>query len=104
MANLTIKTNNQPRELLARFELPAKAQEDFDYMTDDDACSPRIVKYRGQYYDVNEFTRTPHDEVARQNLNSLANWDGYQSDSYFSGIVLRYVDDCERVVVGTYYS
>lgn len=101
---LTIKTNNQPRELLARFELPAKAQEDFDYMSDDDAYSPRIVAYKGQFYDVNEFMRTPHDEAARLELNQLSRWDGYQSDSYFSGIVIKYVDNCERVIVGMYYS
>jgi hypothetical protein len=29
-------------------------------------------------------------------------WDGYRSDSYFSGIVVRYVDDGERVIAGLY--
>lgn len=96
---LTIKTDHKARELLARYELPMKAQSDFDYMSDDDASSPRIVAYKGQFYDVYESMRVPNDE-----WNQLSLWDGYQSDSYFSGIVIKFVDNCERVIVGRYYS
>jgi len=104
MANLTIKTNNQPRDLFCWHDLADKWRAEFDYVADDDQHSPRFVYYKGYWYDVCEFMRTPRDEAARQELNELAEWDGYQSDSFFSGIVLRYVDDFERAILGTYYS
>ena len=104
MNKLTIVTNRQPRELLALCDLPEKARKDFDYIEDEDQFSSRLFAYRGHYYDVCEFMRTPDNEPARQELNELSTWDGYASDSYFSGVVVKYVDDCERVIVGRYYS
>lgn len=29
-------------------------------------------------------------------------WDGYVSETYFSGIVVRFADDYSRVIVGSY--
>ena len=104
MATLTIITNRQPRELFALCDLPEKARKDFDYIEDDEQFSPRLFVYKGNYYDVCEFMRTPCDESARQELNELSAWDGYASDSYFSGVVVKYVDRFERVIVGRYYS
>ena len=105
MANLTIITNNRPRDLLCLADIPKRiASSEFGYIDGEEFYSLRIVAYRGEYYDVCEFMRTPNDETARQELNGLAAWDGYQSDSYFSGVVVRYVDDYERVIVGRYYS
>lgn len=110
MGTLTIKTNHQPRDLIALADIPAEYRADFDYIAADDAYTPRLFAYRGHYYDAHEFMRTPRDEAARQELNALAAWDGYQSDSYFSGVVIRYPHDATwgadfgRVIVGTYFS
>lgn len=105
MANLTIITNNRPRDLLCLADIPKHiAIDEFGYIDSGEFYTPRIVAYRGAFYDVNEFTRTPNNEPARQELNDLSAWDGYQSNSYFSGVVLRYVDNFERVIVGRYYS
>ena len=38
--------------------------------------------------------------VYRDHAGELSKWDGIQTDSFFSGIVIRYCDDFERVVVG----
>lgn len=98
----TIKTNNIPRELVSWFDMPAdEAQEWFSYVDEDERYSPRFVQYRGSWYDVNDFesTRslgTPHPFKV---------WDGYQSESFFSGILVRYVDSqCESVIVARYYN
>jgi len=104
MNTLTIITNNRPRDLLSLVDLPEKTRADFDYIEGDEVYSPRFVAYRGHYYDVCEFMCTPQREPARQELNELAAWDGYQSDSYFSGTVIKYVDRFERVIVGRYYA
>lgn len=35
----------------------------------------------------------------------LEGWDGYMSESYWSGMVVRYADSqCESVVVGHFYT
>lgn len=104
MGQLTIITNRQPRELVSLNDIPRRFHSDFDHLDGEEKYTPRLVKYKRIYYDVGEFVRTPQDEAPRQNLNQLSAWDGYQSDSYFSGVVIKWCDDYERVIVGRYYS
>ena len=99
----TITTNNRPRELKCLADLPSTARADFDYITEDDAYSPRLFAYRGTWYDANEFVRFQDAHAFRSAARQT--WDGYHCDTYFSGIVLRYVPDTdyECVVVGRFY-
>lgn len=55
----------------------------------------RFFNYKNAWFDTCEFMRTP---------SALNAWDGYQSDTFFSGTLVRYVDDFERVIVGRYFS
>ena len=105
MSDLKIITNYQPRDVLYWYELTEAEQKDFDYLdTETRQSDATFFRYRGNVYDLGEFERTPHNEPARQELNKLSKWDGYHSDSYFSGIVVKYVEEFERVIVGTYIS
>jgi hypothetical protein len=99
---MTVKTNRQVRELHAWYELPpAIAAKWFDYVDEDERYSPRFVKYRGDWHDVNEFE---YLDDMRKGLFP-GTWDGYQSDSFFSGLLVRYTDSqCENVIIGRYYS
>lgn len=99
---LTIKTNKHWRSPIYGYELTDKERENFDYL--DDIDSQQFIRYRGWVYDLGEFMRTPNNEPARQELNELSGWDGYLSDSYFSGVVIRYSKDFEYIQVGTYFS
>ncbi len=99
---MKIITNNQYRNMIYGYELSDLERADFDYI--DDIDSHGFFRYRGAVYDPSEFMATPHNEPARQELNELANWDGYQSDSYFSGIVIKYSRDYEQVKIGLYLS
>jgi len=99
---MKIITNNQYRNLIYGYELTDKERAEFDYL--DDIDSHEFFRYRGQAYDPSDFMATPHNEPARQELNELSNWDGYSSDSYFSGIVIKYSNDFEQVKVGLYLS
>jgi hypothetical protein len=98
---MTVKTNNQPRELLAWFELAPADSKDFDYVDGEDRYSPRFVRYRGSWYDVN-------DSQYAGGLGfpeSLKAWDGIVTESFSSGVLFKYTDpQCESVVVGRYYS
>lgn len=95
----TIKTNNVPRNIISGFELTEKQQKEFDYLEWDQDDGKWIYatffKYKGELYDLSEFMVTPE---------SLTGWDCYQSDTHFSGLVVKYVNDNEQVIVGQYFS
>lgn len=109
MNNLTITTNNVPRDLITFADLTEKEREWFDYVDAEEHYSPRFVRYRGEAYDTHEFVaiRPRSQAVGFQHGvdedSPLLGWHGIQTDSYFSGTLVRYMEDYERVVVGRYY-
>lgn len=101
---LTVITNHHERKVIEAWELPESKRKDFDYLDWpailEGSDSARFVEYRGQIYDLDEFTRTPEP---------LRDWDGYLSDSYFSGVVFKWAMDGreivpEYVIMGRYYA
>jgi hypothetical protein len=96
---LTVTTNHVPRDVLEGYELTTAERADFDYIdwqaVADGVDSAHFVRYRGKLHDLGQF-------VAWDNPASPTRdgWDGFRPDSFYSGLVIRYVDDFERVVVG----
>lgn len=105
-----IKTNNVPRPVIYGCELTEKEAADFDYIEADDFSAHSFIRYKGQVYDFSEFVRiekqgerTNPFTVTVEDGDPLLSWDGILTDSYFSGIVVKYADDCgETVIVGLY--
>ena len=110
IGRVDIVSNYHWRDLLCGHDLPELARSEFDYclkpIDDDDDnqdgidgwYSPRFFHYRGWWYDVNEFQSLHnrfHCQVARD--DPMHAWQGYQSDSFFSGILVRYDEQCERI-------
>ena len=108
---MQIITNNHPRPLLALADLPAKVQKDFDYLTHDyEQSDPRFVQYKGWWYDVADVQaiRTAPGApmgwaMVVEKDSPLVGWHGIASDSYFSGVLFKFVNDYD-VVVGRYFS
>ena len=102
---MNIITNNQPRPLmyLCDFSESEQAQirKDFDWMDPMDLeCNYGFFKYRGRIFHLGDFMRTPAESIS-----ALQHWEAYFTDSYFSGTVVRLVeDDCDSVIVGRYCS
>ena len=94
---MKIKTNNVPRHILYGCELPGDQRKEFDWLSDEEFDEAEFVKYKGIYYALSEFMRC--DNAAYP----LSNWQGYYSDSYFSGILIKYKGS-ESVIVGQYFS
>lgn len=96
---MSIRTNHIPRSILAGYELTESEREEFDYIAweDEDGL---FFRYKGQIYDLGEFSRVTD---VQRNCHGFDNWDGYQSDSYFSAIVVKYVNDFESVIVGQFF-
>lgn len=99
---LTLIANGHWRDLVSWHQLPAKAREYFDYVTDEDErYSSRFFEYLGAWYDSSEFERIG---TVRE-FAVMYRWHGIQSDSFFSGVLIKYdiENDYERVTVGRFY-
>ena len=95
---LKIITNNVPRDLIYGFELSEDERKDFDYYTEEQLATAQFFRYKGEVYGPGEFMA--NDSIVAFNKK----WDGYQSDTFFSGILIRWCNDYESVVVGRYMS
>lgn len=93
MSEVTIITNNQPRELLCGFQLPKKYRKEFDYLTDEEYGYHSFFVYKKQAYSLSEFMRT----------DSFKDWNGACSESFFSGVLAKIVNGGDSVIVGRYY-
>jgi hypothetical protein len=102
---MNITTNNVPRELkyLSDFSASdqAKIRSQYDWMDSDDLeYNYGFFKYRNSFYHLQDFLR-----VANESTGDLVGWHGYTNDTYFSGTLIQLVEnDCDRVIVGRYYS
>ena len=98
----TVVTNNQPRKLMSLFEFNSKDQvkirEKFDWMDEiEDTYS--FFKYKEEVMHLSEFNNTNSSCPTE-----LSGWDGYLTDTYFSGLIVRLVNDNEEVIVGSFFS
>lgn len=106
---MKITTDNKPRCLMSWHEIDAKSQPDFEYIDNVERYNERFVKYKGEWYDTHdtqaltaEGLKFPMGWAMHVEPDSpLAKWHTIQSDSFFSGIVFRFVDDL-CVIVGRY--
>ena len=107
---MKIITNNTPREMVSFFDLPLKAQSDFDYIRDDDKHSYRFVSYKGNWYDVYDTQRISVTYGAPIGWamvvkpdDPFSKWDSILSDSCFSGVLFKLCEDT-AVICGGYTS
>jgi hypothetical protein len=104
MDTMTIITNNVPRDIVDAYELTADERKEFDYLKwdaiEEGSDSASFVRYKGDLIDLGEFMNNGN----MPECSPLRKWHGHMSDSFFSGILIRYTDDYESVVVGRYYS
>lgn len=104
---MQIKTNNHARPVLYWWDLTNAERAELDYYETDTAREDgRFFRYKGAAYDLGEFTRIAPagskggPSAHYDHTGDLAGWDGIATDSYFSGIVVKYRDDFDAVVVG----
>jgi len=90
---MNITTNNKAREILSFFDLTEKEQDSIkdNY---DSIKESAFFRYRGDLYDLNDFM------CNNQNSSLPSDWDGYCSDSFFSALLVKYLDCGEELIVG----
>lgn len=97
---MQIITNNKPRLILYAWELTnhdlnslgMNAQDVIESQENGDS----FFRYKGECYNLSDFMRSTCDQ--------LKDWDGCHCDTFFSGILVKFVDDNEQVIVGSYYN
>jgi|SRR5690554_1535699 len=99
---MEIVTNNVPRHVIYGYELSDEERMDFDYLSEDELIWRSFFKYKGEIYDLGEFMRVT-DTMTLHN-DPLKQWHGYMADSYFHGILVRYTESMEEIVVGQFFS
>lgn len=99
---MEIITNYQNRHFLYGYEIPESVlNSDFDYLSEDER-NDGFMKYKGRYYHVSEFMRT--ESMDMENRLFPSPWQGYHSDSAFSGVLVSFSRDMETYQIATYIS
>ena len=94
---LTIRTDHKWRDLIYRHDVPEHVlKSQFDYQ-DAEEILDGFFCYRGYWYHLDGF-------MAVNGNTDLKDWDGYASDSYFSGVLIKLSSDGEQIKIGSYYS
>lgn len=101
---MEVITNHVPRDVIEGYEVNSlKERKEFDYINwdaiDKGEDSATFFRYKGNLYDTNDC-----EPIFRDTIQGFKEWDGIFTESFFSGVVFRYVDNFERVIVGRYYS
>ena len=102
---MKVITNNQERQFVYVYDVPDTVLADqFEHLKDDDGYydSDGYFKYRNYWYHITDFMNL--DVYAKDAQPQFIPWDGYSSDSFFSGVVIKIASDCESYKVGTYIS
>jgi hypothetical protein len=98
--SVKITTNNVPRPIIDGWDLTPEEREEFDFIdwaaVEAGNDNPAFFRYRGELYYLGDFMRW--DGCGNE---ELLKWDGYNSDSYSTGLLVRYVGDY-RVVVASF--
>jgi len=100
---MKIVCNNVPRYVIYGDELSAKERADFDFIDDESISAHAFFRYKGQAYSLADFMRIDANIAPHPQRPGWEYFDGYASDSFFSGVLVKYIDS-DRVLVATYYS
>lgn len=100
---LRIKTDHKYKNPIYGYELTAKEKLDFDYLSAEELETREFLRYRNNVYDLGDFMRID-PQYSFNCENEFHKWDGYISDSFFSGILIKWDTECERVKIATYFS
>lgn len=90
-----IRTDKKWKQFKYRDEVPKKVlASEFDWLDEDDIDG--FFRHHGVWYHTSQFMRVPND------AEGLSGWDGYASDSFSAGTVIKLSSDGEEYIVGTY--
>jgi hypothetical protein len=104
-----VTTNNVPREIIEAWELTATEREQFDFLDwqaiEDGRDSAQFFRYRRELYYLGDFMAWSAFTVS-DTPDWMTRWHAYSSDSFSTGLLLRYADNDftgeSGIVIGSY--
>lgn len=102
MGKLEIITDHKWKMFKYRDEVPQKQVNDYDWLSEEEKTDGWIW-YRKRVYHISEFMDL-NNKFHNPNHPFPAPWNGYISDSFFSGILIEISEDGEMYRIGTYLS
>ena len=85
-----------------------KALKDYDWISDSDTLTwddAQFFIYKNELYCLSDFMNIHNTFYNPNPPDWMLKFDGYESDSYFSGILIKYCDDdTDYIKVYTYIS
>jgi len=101
MDTLEIKTNNVARPIIYACELSKKDWKNLGYEEDEQSRAEQdgdsFIKYKGNIYPLGDFMRLDDNSLFK-------GWQGYISESFFSGILIKFCQDNDFAIIGNYCS
>lgn len=97
---LNVTSNGHRRPVLYAWDLTDSEREEWaDLITRSggEESDATFLRYRGSTYTLSDFTTTAENVWGGSAELAAMGWDGYLTDSFFSGIVVRYPRDGEEI-------
>lgn len=95
--------NKETVQLIYASELTAEELKDMDYLSPTELCNNDFFRYRDNVYCLNDFITTTPGPWNHGLPEEFKEWDGYADDSYWSGTLVKKLDD-DEVLVAQYFS
>lgn len=105
VSDITVKTNHHRLPIMDSCELTLSEQSEFDYLDwsalREGNDSRSFVRYRGRLYDLSDICESVPSDTPNRFY-----WHGYQSDSFYSGVLVRFEYEADgyesdSVIMGT---
>lgn len=121
LRSVTIISTGHHTRVFYGWELTKKERKEMDFVSDEDLPETRFFRYGGIIYHLSDVAMSGHPDGWQFGTNRTRNraeedktnpwydWDVVCSDSFFSGIVLKWVpednqiSDDEEIILGRYY-
>jgi len=98
-----IITDHKWKQFKYGYEVPKSVLNDYDHLEEGEAYDGWIL-YRKRWYHVSDFMSCHNEIHSPNNPFRKFGYDGYLSDSFFSGVLIKLSDDNETYKIGTYIS
>jgi hypothetical protein len=98
MSDVRVVNISEPLEIIDACMLTEQEREQFDYLDwaaiDDGLDSASFFRHYGEAHDLGEFSRIwGMNREGDTRPEWMGDWDGHRADSYFSALVVRFVDE-----------
>ena len=101
--SIDIITDHKWKQFKYSNEVPKSVLNDYDWL-DEDEKFDGWINYRKNWYHISDFMSCHNTIHSRNNPFKKFGYDGYLSDSFFSGVLIKTSDCGDGYKIATYLS